>query len=248
MRQRRHERETLHDQQSSAKQKAGSLYTDEFIGDLARSFDIKPEQLEPLKRFLNDAAQMYEATKGVDSLDEQLLIIRDGLRRVAAAHNELTQLLRTLSFLPRDRLWHPMWEKQFRPPGKVFFSVPFEPNEYPDENSFRDALEALGRRIQARLNDLRDVNDRGGRPKGLPLTVWAAQVRDFWEQVLGRKFVYKRVFHFLTMAIHPLAPDVTDAALRTAVREIRKPLKVTLRISPELLAPKSLQKPPQSKR
>jgi hypothetical protein len=188
------------------------LYTDEFLGGLARSFDIKPEQIEPLRQFLNDAAQMYEATKPVQSKDEQLLTIRDGLRRVATAYNEFSNLLDSLSFLPRDRLWHPMWEKEFRPPGIVYFSKPLEREDFADENSFRETLDAFGKRIRTRLDDLRDFQHKGGHPKNLPLRVWVAQVRDFWEQVLRRKFVYKEVFPFLTMAIHPLAPDVTNAA------------------------------------
>jgi hypothetical protein len=207
------------------------IYTDEFVGGLVRCFEIKTEHIEPLKNFLNDAARIYKASAQVETRDRQQITIRNKLRLIEHAYNALAGLLDGLSSLERDRLWHPLWENPNRPQNLIGFASPFSPNEYEDESVFLQTLEAFGRRLQNRLADLRGVQDKGGRPERLALRAWVAYAAHFWETVLDREFTYYefegkptkcKSYDFCFLAIAPLRLDITDEALKTAIRTVIK--------------------------
>jgi hypothetical protein len=232
------------------------LYGDEFIFDLAHDFGIAAAQIEPLKRFLNHAAELYGPSKKIVSRAKQQSQLRQELECVAAAQRRLEKVLSELSALARERIWLPAWENPNLPPDLVGLLDPFGSHEYTDEVQFRQVFGAFGTRIQTRLKGMADVRDKGGRPERTELRVWVSFAQRFWEQVLERPFTYNTAkgvpksaaFLFCAHAIKPLDPHVTERALSTAMRGAVKPIKVKVSWNGRAVHERASQKPRPKKR
>jgi hypothetical protein len=208
--------------------------------EIALRFEIADEHLEALENFLCESLDKFNPNRRVDSAARQQIGIRQQLEGVTEAQQYLAEILDGLSPLARDRVWHPLWEMPNRLPNLIGFATLPPATDFPEETGFRETLDAFGRRIEARLVELRTVEDKGGQPENTGLRIWTARAREFWEETLGRKFTYQyfwrvhkgEAFAFCFFVLQRIAPNVSEKALATAMRAVIKPMKVTFRIFP----------------
>lgn len=217
-----------------------SAQSEQLAKEVALRFDIGQQQMPALMEFLRESTEEFHPGREIQSAAKQQIGIRTKLEAVANARQRLAETLDSLSSLDRDRLWHRLWEDANRPPNAIGYADIFWTGPYPDETAFRETLEALGKRIETRLVELRAVRDKGGQPERTGLNVWTARARDFWRETLGREFTYQYVagvhksdaFDFCFFVLQRIAPEISAKALATAMRAMIKPMNLTVRIQP----------------
>lgn len=219
---------------------AGS--SEEFLRQASAKFGIEGPLLPAFERFVERAIGFYRASANVPTVKRQQITIREKLAELAAAHHQLDDLLGNLTALERDRLWCSVWEDENRLRRTYGLGDPMASNPFPDELSFREMLDAFGKRVNARLAELQDIKDRGGRRARTDLRIFVADARRFWEGTLGQKFAYSalggtpkgKAFNFCRFVMNAIDTSVSDTELGTAMRTAIKPMKATIRVHSSL--------------
>jgi len=219
-------------------------YSDEFIDDICRSFDISENKKSKLIFFLNNAAPGYLYYKTAFENAPGSRELRKEIRKIGEWVENLLKLIDETDKRALDILWN-----EIRAPGET----PRKPAANSETDQFfakfgtgngpgSDALFG-GSEIQsalhrlklsaARANERLKAGSKGGRPRIEAARIWVSNARDFWTHALGRKFSFDMASgematdagNFCLQALKALDPDVTASMVATAMRAaIRKNL------------------------
>lgn len=219
-----------------------SLFSDEFVLDLAKRYRIDEQQAPELKRALHRWATIYQDHRAEADNRPRPRYMKTELRRLLRSIDDLRSALEHLHPKTEDRFWLP--EKWIDPPrgsteavttspfGHTIFQVPTGPNErlqfWITKARHFESLTILRRYCERAIAAL--PKDVGGQVRNEALRIWAVNIINYWETALGRNFTIKcykgipitKGAAFCVDAFKPIDPSVPVAKLVTAMRHATK--------------------------
>lgn len=224
------------------------VFTDKFVTDLARQYEIASSEIPQLKTNLEGWADVYLEHKHFDDRPRPGEIVSE-IRNLGDRLDAFREALENLSDDAAQIFWIPDGFVGHMPFGDENFytsefghSILLIPHEKGGKAIIRierddhfESLAILRNYCDAAIKRLLSRDDRGGRKRSEGLRMWAVNVIGYWERKEGgldRKFTLTCIpgtsepkspgARFCVDAFRPLDPAITPAQHVTAIRHALK--------------------------